>query len=90
MDVGIAYDTQDAWATPGFRLSYFNYTDPPATQRYEFDDIQTGEHDVLVPGPDSAATITRSIMDNRSPYLPSLWWYTCTKNNVTSWLQLNQ
>jgi hypothetical protein len=75
-------DEQFVWSTaPPYS------TTPPitATQRYEFDDVATGQSNVLVPGPDSNPTIVRTVA-MRPPYTG--WWYSCTKSGITGWLQL--
>lgn len=58
---------------------------PPINQRYEFDDTTTGEVDVLVPGPDSTATIVRTIGTRGNA--PGLW-YSVTKQGHIAWLQV--
>jgi len=87
-------DTQHVVAFSPPPYSQFTGTSFTATQKFQFDDIATGEADVLIPGPDSLNTITRSI-ESRPGYPPSQWWYSCTKTNsaggsLKSWLPAAQ
>ncbi len=58
-----------------------------ASQQYEFDDLTTGDLNTVIPGPDSTASIVRTV-GPRPPYLTP-WWYSCTKQGLTAWLPLN-
>lgn len=74
-------DTHHLWETSSNYSDFVSVT-VSAAQRYEFDDVDTGEMNVLTPGPDSKQTITRTIYPvGVPPYLPD-WWYSVTKNGV--------
>ena len=74
----------------------FPYTSPilglgatfTANQRYEYDDTETGENNVLIPGSDTINTITRTITNNRVPYSSDIWWQSITKHGFTGWKQI--
>ncbi len=57
-----------------------------AQQQYEYDDIATGAYNTVIPGPDATASIVRTI---GSRQLQLGWWYSCTKQGLTAWLQLH-
>ena len=72
MSVSIVQDTHSRWAS----IAPYSYVAISANQRYEYDDIATGQFDTLIPGSDSTATITRTI-NFRPPFIG--WWYSrCT------------
>ncbi len=82
---GTGYDIHHTWAVSPFYI----YTTVTATQRYEFNDSVTGETNVLVPGPDSTASIVRTVTNTGTPS-PSFinWYYSVSKQGLTAWLQL--
>jgi len=75
-------DTHSPWPL-STNYSDFTSLTVSAAQRYEFDDIATGDTNLLVPGPDSTQTITRIIYPVGAPPSPD-WWYKVTKNGVPS------
>ena len=70
-------DTQQVFAT----TKPYSAVTITATQRYEYDDTATHQQNVLVPGPDSTASITRQIY---SVGTPPNWFYSVTKNGSTA------
>jgi hypothetical protein len=82
MATTIAGDTQLTW---GAKAPYANKS-VVAQQQWQFDDIATGQTNVLIPGADSNVTITRKIGSRMGSIAP--WWYSVTKSGLTAWLQL--
>jgi len=78
-------DTHYTWRVSQF----YSYTTVTASQSYEFDDSATGETNVLIPGPDSTASIVRTVTNTGTPS-PSFnnWYYSVAKQGLTAWLQL--
>lgn len=77
-------DIQRVW-TP---VPPYSSSTVTAQQQYEYDDTQTLVNNTVVPGPDSTASIVRTV-GPRTPYIYTTpWWYSCTKQGVTAWLQL--
>ena len=66
-------DNQHVFAT----VSPYSAVTITAAQRYEFDDTATGETNILIPGPDSTASITRRIYSTGTP---PTWYYSVIKN----------
>ena len=85
MAVTTGTDTHYVWASTG---PYSTPVTVTAQQRYEFNDHATGEQNVLIPGPDSTASIIRTISNNVPPYQPNIWVYSITKQGLTGELQL--
>lgn len=80
---GVIYDDQLMVST----AKPYQSASAISTQKWEYDDSDTGEKDVIVPGPDSGPlTITRTITV-RPPYIP-YWWYSVNKNGSTAWTPL--
>jgi len=76
MASGNGYDTHYTWTVSPFYI----YTTVTAAQRYEFNDTLTGETNVLIPGPDSTASIVRTV-SQLSSFID--WWYSVTKQGLT-------
>ena len=66
----------------------YSTNDFSADQKYVYDDLFTGELEVLVPSPtgDNTATIRRTIEQRGVPYIG--WWYSCSKQGFAAWLQI--
>ncbi len=86
MAVTTGSDTHYVWASTG---PYSTPKTVTAHQRYEYNDHATGEQNVLIPGPDSTASIDRTISNNVPPYQPNVWVYSVTKQGFTAELQLH-
>ncbi len=84
MTTGIGNDTHDVWAA----VKPYLANSVTAAQRYEFNDTATGEKNVLIPGPDSTASIVRSVTNSRPLYPADIWWYSVVKQGKEAWLQL--
>ena len=85
MATAVGSDTHYVWASTG---PYTTTVTVTAAQRYEFNDTATHQQNVLTPGPDSTASIVRTITNSRSGYPAGNWWYSITKQGLTAWLKV--